>query len=60
VAIASPERFREVKVIRELLCLIGILHLLDNLRCDDSPTLISCADSIACLLVLGDKLGDDV
>ena len=60
VAIAMAERFGEVEVISELLCLLGILHLLDDLRCDDSPTLISCANGIACLLVLGDNLGDDV
>lgn len=60
VAIATAERFGEIEVISELLRLLGIFHLLDDLRCDDSPTLISCANSIACLLVLGDNLGDDV
>jgi len=60
MAIASSERFGEVEVISELLCLLGILHLLDDLRRNDSPTLISCANGIACLLVLGDNLGNDV
>ena len=60
MAIASAERFGEIEVISELLCLLGVLHLLDDLRCDDSPTLVSCADGIACLLVLGDNLGNDV
>jgi len=60
MAIASAERFGEVEVISELLRLVGILHLLDDLRRNDSPTLVSCADGIACLLVLGDDLGNDV
>ena len=60
VAIASSERFGEIEVISELLRLVGILHLLDDLRCDDSPTLVSRSDGIACLLVLRNNLGDDV
>ena len=60
MAIATAERFGEVEVISELLRLLGIFHLLDDLRRNDSPTLVSRADGIACLLVLGDNLGDDV
>ena len=60
MAIASSERFGEIEVISELLRLVGILHLLDNLRCDDGSTLVSRADGIACLLVLGNNLGNDV
>lgn len=42
-------RFGEIEVISKLLRLVGILHLLDDLRCDDSSTLVSCADGIEVL-----------